>query len=81
MTIPVYKQYNQWCARHHLHSPIFLNAHATQHLMIWYYTLAATRRSNGYRLAIWGVVIRLCQAVSHAIIFELILTSNPDRLA
>jgi len=32
-------------------------------LMIWYYTLTANRRSNGYRLAIWGVVIRLCQAI------------------
>lgn len=31
--------------------------------MIWYYTLAASRRTNGYRLAIWGVVIRLSQAV------------------
>ncbi|KAF8519663.1 hypothetical protein JB92DRAFT_2808469 [Gautieria morchelliformis] len=40
-----------------------LQAVQSMHLMIWYYTLAATRRSNGYRLAIWGVVIRLCQAI------------------
>ncbi|GJJ11196.1 hypothetical protein Clacol_005428 [Clathrus columnatus] len=40
-----------------------LHSVQAMHLMIWYYTLAATRRTNGYRLAIWGVVIRLSQAI------------------
>jgi hypothetical protein len=44
----------------------------SQLLMVWYYTLSGTRRTPGYRLAIWGVVIRLCQAVClvrHFLIF------------
>ncbi|KAF8517954.1 hypothetical protein BU17DRAFT_49227 [Hysterangium stoloniferum] len=49
--------------------PVYENSslHSVQsmHLMIWYYTLAPSRRTHGYRLAIWGVVIKLCQAVYH----------------
>ncbi|KAF8573766.1 hypothetical protein K439DRAFT_1665694 [Ramaria rubella] len=40
-----------------------LQAVQSMHLMLWYYILAATRRTTGYRLALWGVVIRLCQAI------------------
>lgn len=50
--------------------------------MIWYYTMAATRRSNGYRLAIWGVVIRLCQAVCITpLLWVATLTRTLDRPA